>query len=155
MQQLQLQEAQPIPTPQPTPHRRTAHPPPHRPAPHRATAHPPPPHRPAPPQPLQPPPQPRPPPHLWAYCKPSFDEAVASRSYRKNLERVTSESSSSPSVTTGSRACEGAFSPRTTAADAPLAIAKDIPAAPHIGKAFERLRLEACLARAMTDLPDL
>src|SRR3954470_14507158 len=154
MQQLQLQEAQPIPTPQPTPHRRTAHPPPHRPAPHRATAHPPPPHRPAPPQPLQPPP--RPPPHLWAYCKPSFDEAVASRSYRKNLERVTSESSSSPSVTTGSRACEGAFSPGTTAADVPLAIAKDIPAAPHTGKTFlDRLRLEACFARAIADLPYL
>src|SRR3982751_2164150 len=118
MQQLQLQGGQPIPTPEPTPHRRTA-------------------------------------PHLWAYYTPSRDEAVASRSYTKNLERVMSESSSSPSVTTGSRACEGAFSPGTTAADVPLAIAKDIPAAPHIGKAFERLRLEACLARAMTDLPDL
>jgi hypothetical protein len=81
---------------------------------------------------------------------------VASRSYTKNLERVMSESSSSPSVTTGSRACEGAFSPGTTAADVPLAIAKDIPAAPHTGKTFlDRLRLEACFARAIADLPYL
>ena len=42
----------------------------------------------------------------------------------------------------------------TTAADAPPAIAKDIPAAPHIGKAgLERFRFEACFARAMVGLP--
>jgi hypothetical protein len=70
------------------------------------------------------------------------------------LDRTTSESSSSPRVTAGSWRCGDAFSSGTTAADAALAIAKDIPAAPHIGKVFlERFRFEACFARAMADLP--
>ena len=49
--------------------------------------------------------------------------------------------------------CDGAFSVGATAADAPPAIAKDTPAAPHTGKAvLERFRLEACFARAMPNL---
>src|SRR5436190_6497973 len=153
MQQLQLQEAHPThPTPQPPQRRTTAQPTPTpQRAAHRATPQPPP-HRPTPPQPLQPPPQPRP--HRWAYCRPSFDEAVASRSYTKNLERVTSESSSSPRVITGRVFCGAVFAPSTTAADALPAIAKDMPAAPHIGNAGpERFRFEACFVRAMADLP--
>src|SRR4051794_20331484 len=155
MQQLQLQEAHPTqPTPQP-PQRRTAQPTPTpQRAAQRATPQPPPPHRPAPPQPRQPPPQPRPPPHLWANCKPSFDEAVASRSYTKNFERVTSESSSSPRVITGRVFCGAVVAPSTTAADALPAIAKDMPAAPHTGNAGpERFRFEACFVRAMAELP--
>ena len=36
----------------------------------------------------------------WAFCRPSRDEAVASRSYTKNFDRTTSGSSSSPRVMT-------------------------------------------------------
>jgi len=66
---------------------------------------------------------------------------------------MTSDSSSSPSVMTG-RFCSGAvFSPLTIAADAPLVIARDIPAAPHTGNAgLERFRFEACFARAIGNL---
>ena len=47
------------------------------------------------------------------------------------------------------------FSIGTVAADAPPAIANDIPAAPHAGKVFiERFRFEACFfARAIVDSP--
>jgi hypothetical protein len=56
-------------------------------------------------------------------------------------------------VITGSVCCGDVFSPFTTAADAPPAIAKDIPAAPHTGNAgFERFRFEVCFARAMVGL---
>jgi hypothetical protein len=49
--------------------------------------------------------------------------------------------------------CDGAFSVGATAADAPPAIAKDAPAAPHIGKAvLGRLRFEFCFARAIVEL---
>jgi hypothetical protein len=59
-------------------------------------------------------------------------------------------------VITGSVCCGAVFSPFTTAADAPPAIARDIPAAPHTGKAcLERFRFEASFARAMVDLPNL
>jgi hypothetical protein len=55
---------------------------------------------------------------------------------------------------TGRVFCGAVFSPSTTAADALPAIAKDIPAAPHIGNAaLERFRFEVCFARAMVDLP--
>lgn len=72
-----------------------------------------------------------------------------------------SESSSSPRVITGRVCCGDDFSPFTTAADAPLVIAKDIPAkdipaAPHTGNDFrECVRFEACFARAMVYLPYL
>jgi hypothetical protein len=47
--------------------------------------------------------------------------------------------------------CDGAFAVGATAADAPPAIAKDIPAAPHAGKAvFRRFRFEVCFARAIS-----
>jgi hypothetical protein len=128
-----------MPIPHPTPHR-----------PHRPTAHPPhrPPHRPAPPQPLQP----RQP--LWAYCSPSRDDAVRSRSKTKNFDRLTSDSSSSPRVITGSICCDDPFSAGATpVADAPPTIAKDIPAAPHAGKAFlECFRFETGFVRAMANL---
>jgi hypothetical protein len=63
---------------------------------------------------------------------------------------MTSESSSSPRVITGSIFSDVVFSPLTTAADALPAIAKDMPAAPHTGNAgLESLRLEACFARAI------
>lgn len=130
-----------MPTPHPTPHR-----------PHRATAHPPhrPPHRPAPPQPLQPRP-----PHLWAYFSPSRAAAELSRSKTKNFDRLTSESSSSPRVMTGSIRCDDPFSAGATpVADAPPTIAKDIPAAPHTGKAFfECFLFETGFARAMAEPP--
>ncbi len=67
-----------------------------------------------------------------------------------------SESSSSPSVMTGGSAvpCDDPFVVGATAADAPPAIAKDIPAAPHAGKAiFGRFRFDACFARAIVELP--
>lgn len=128
-----------MPIPHPTPHR-----------PHRPTAHPPhrPPHRPAPPQPLQPRP-----PHLWAYFSPSR-AAELSRSKTKNFDRLTSESSSSPRVITGSVCRDDAFSAGATpVADAPPAIAKDIPAAPQTGKAFlECFRFETGFVRAMVNL---
>jgi hypothetical protein len=128
-----------MPIPHPTPHR-----------PHRPTAHPPhrPPHRPAPPQPLQP----RQP--LWAYCSPSRDDAVRSRSKTKNFDRLTSDSSSSPRVITGSICCDDPFSAGATpVADAPPTIANDIPAAPHAGKAFlECFRFETGFVRAMGNL---
>jgi hypothetical protein len=55
----------------------------------------------------------------------------------------------------GAERC-GAFVVGATAADAPLAIARDIPAAPHTGRAFlERFRFETFFARAMMDLPCL
>jgi hypothetical protein len=74
----------------------------------------------------------------------------------KNVERLMSESSSSPSVT-----AEGSAVPfdvvsavGATPADALPAIAKDIPAAPHTGKAiFERFRFGACFARAIVEPP--
>lgn len=144
-----MQRAQPIPMPHP--HRRTtAHPPPQRP-PHRPTAHPPP-HR---PHPRPAPPQPRPP-HLWAYCSPSRG-AMLSRSKTKNFDRMTSESSSSPRVITGSVRCEDPFSAGATpVADAPPTIARDIPAAPHTGRAFrEGFLFETCFARAMAEPPVL
>jgi hypothetical protein len=48
--------------------------------------------------------------------------------------------------------CDGAFAVGATAADAPPAIAKDIPAAPHAGKAVpRRLRFEVCFARAIME----
>src|SRR5262245_23563439 len=145
MQQLQVQAAQPIPTPQPAQRRTTAQPTPTPQRAHRATPHPP--HRPPHPRAAQPPQRP---PHRWAYCTPSFDEAVASRSYTKNLERVTSESSSSPRVITGRVCCGEVFSPLTIAADAPPVIAKDMPAAPHTGNAgLERFRFEVCFTRAI------
>jgi hypothetical protein len=62
-------------------------------------------------------------------------------------------------VITGKVCCGDVFSPFTTAADAPLVIAKDIPAkdipaAPHTGKAFfERFRFVACFGRAIMHLP--
>jgi hypothetical protein len=67
-----------------------------------------------------------------------------------------SESSSSPSVTAEGSALpfDAASAVGATPADAPPAIAKDIPAAPHTGKvALERLRFEACFARAMVESP--
>ena len=142
-----MQRAQPIPMPHPQ-RRTTAHPPPQRP-PHRPTAHPPP-HR---PHPRPAPPQPRPP-HLWAYCSPSRG-AMLSRSKTKNFDRMMSESSSSPRVITGSVGCDDPFcSGATPVADAPPAIAKDIPAAPHTGRALlERFRFETCFARAMAEPP--
>src|SRR5215216_4077858 len=63
-----------------------------------------------------------------------------------------SEISSSPRTNAGGdpACCDGVFAVGATAADAPPAIAKDIPAAPHAGKAlFRRFRFEACLARAI------
>jgi len=66
---------------------------------------------------------------------------------------MMSESSSSPNVLTGTACCGDVFAPSTSAADAPPAIAKDMPAAPHTGKAcLERFRFEACFGRAMVDL---
>jgi hypothetical protein len=65
-----------------------------------------------------------------------------------------SESSSSPRVITGGSIvrCDGEFAVGAVAADAPPAIAKDIPAAPHTGKAiFGRFRFEACFARAIVE----
>jgi hypothetical protein len=59
-------------------------------------------------------------------------------------------------VNTGGRGGgDDPFSIGTTAADAPPAIAKDIPAAPHAGKAFlERFRFRSCFfARAMVEPP--
>jgi hypothetical protein len=77
---------------------------------------------------------------------------VLSRSKTKNFDRLTSESSSSPRVITGSARCDDPVSAGTTPADAPLAIARDIPAAPHTGKAFiEGLLFEACFVRAMAE----
>jgi hypothetical protein len=133
------------------PHRRTTAHPPQRATPHRTTAHPPPhrAHRAA-AQPLQPPPHL---PHLWAIFSPSR-VAVLSRSNTKNFERVTSESSSSPRVTAGMRCFAVVFpSGATPAADALPASAKDIPAAPHTGKLFERFRFETCFRRAMVRSP--
>jgi hypothetical protein len=50
--------------------------------------------------------------------------------------------------------CDGAFSVGATAADAPPAIAKDAPAAPHIGKAvLGRFRFESCFVRAIVEPP--
>jgi hypothetical protein len=52
----------------------------------------------------------------------------------------------------GTMPCDGAFAVGATAADAPPAIAKDIPAAPHAGKAvFRRFCFEACFARAIVE----
>jgi hypothetical protein len=49
--------------------------------------------------------------------------------------------------------CDDPFVVGATAADAPPAIAKVIPAAPHTGKAiFGRFRFEACFARAIVQL---
>jgi hypothetical protein len=46
--------------------------------------------------------------------------------------------------------CDGTSAVGATAAEAPPAIASDIPAAPHAGKAtFERFRLAGCLVRAI------
>jgi hypothetical protein len=79
---------------------------------------------------------------------------VLSRSKTKNFDRLTSESSSSPRVITGSVRCDDPLSAGATAADALPAIAKDIPAAPHTGKAFlERFFFEACFARAIFEPP--
>jgi hypothetical protein len=54
-------------------------------------------------------------------------------------------------VITGSACRDDAFSAGATpVADAPPAIARDIPAAPHTGRAFlVRLLFETCLPRAM------
>jgi hypothetical protein len=50
--------------------------------------------------------------------------------------------------------CDGAFAVGATAADAPPAIAKDMPAAPHAGKAvLRRFCFEACFARAIVGPP--
>jgi len=66
-----------------------------------------------------------------------------------------SESSSSPSANTGGAGGADPFSFGTTAADAPPAIAKVIPAAPHAGKDFiEPFRFGACFfARAIIESP--
>jgi hypothetical protein len=48
--------------------------------------------------------------------------------------------------------CDGAFGVGATAADAPPAIAKDMPAAPHAGNAvLRRFCFEACFARAILE----
>jgi hypothetical protein len=48
--------------------------------------------------------------------------------------------------------CDGAFGVGATAADAPPAIAKDMPAAPHAGKAvLRRFCFAACFARAILE----
>jgi hypothetical protein len=70
----------------------------------------------------------------------------------KNVDRLTSETSDSPSVVIGVSVgrCDGTSAVGATAADAPPAIASDIPAAPQAGKAtFERFRFAGCLARAI------
>jgi hypothetical protein len=82
---------------------------------------------------------------------------AASLSKTKNVDRLTSESSSSPSVTTDGRAlCFDAVSAvGATPADAPPAMARDMPAAPQTGKAiFGPFRFETCFARAIVDTPD-
>jgi hypothetical protein len=82
---------------------------------------------------------------------------AASLSKTKNVDRLTSESSSSPSVTTDGRAlcCDEVSAVGATPADAPPAIAKDMPAAPHAGKViFRPFRFDACFARAIVDTPD-
>jgi hypothetical protein len=69
-----------------------------------------------------------------------------------------SEISSSSRVTSGAGAavCDDAFVVGAIAADAPPAIAKDIPAAPQTGKAFcRRFRFEVCFARAILHPPVL
>jgi len=54
----------------------------------------------------------------------------------------------------GALRCAAPFVVGATAADAPLAIAKDTPAAPHTGRdILERFRFEACFARAMAEPP--
>jgi len=68
------------------------------------------------------------------------------------VARLTSETSDSLSVVIGVNVglCDGTFAVGATAAEAPPAIASDIPAAPHAGKAtFERFRFAGCLARAI------
>jgi hypothetical protein len=56
-------------------------------------------------------------------------------------------------VIIGSVFCGVACSPSRTAADAPPAIARDMPAAPHTGNVdLERFRIEACFARAIGHL---
>jgi hypothetical protein len=79
---------------------------------------------------------------------------VFSLSKIKNVDKLTSESSSSRRLMTGGDAvpCDDAFGVGSTAADALPAIAKDTPAAPHTGKAvLERFRLEVCFMRAMAE----
>jgi len=50
----------------------------------------------------------------------------------------------------GAVGCSGVFAVGATAAEALPAMAKETPAAPHIGKAvFRRFRFEACFARAI------
>jgi hypothetical protein len=81
---------------------------------------------------------------------------VLSLSKTKNVDRLMSASSSSPRVTTDGSAvrCDGAFAVGATPAEAPPAIAKDMPAAPHTGKAiFGRLCFEVCFARAIVVPP--
>jgi hypothetical protein len=76
--------------------------------------------------------------------------AVASLSNTKNVDRLTSESSSSPRVTVEGRAvCFDDVSGAGVAADAPPTIAKDMPAAPHTGKAIFGRFFGACFVRAM------
>jgi hypothetical protein len=56
----------------------------------------------------------------------------------------------------GAERCGGAFVAGATAAEAPVAIARDIPAAPHTGKALlKRFCFETCFVRAIVESPGL
>jgi hypothetical protein len=87
---------------------------------------------------------------------PAFRSAAFSLSKTKNVDRLTSESSSSPSVIScvGAVFCNGKSAAGVpVAADAPPAIDNN-PAAPKTGTAFERrFRFRACFACDMVSPP--
>jgi hypothetical protein len=96
------------------------------------------------------------PPHRQARFCASRDAAVFSLSKTKNVDRLTSESSSSARVMTEGSAvcCDGAFAVGAIAADPSPAIVNETPAAANTGKAIlERFRFEACFARATAKPP--
>src|SRR5439155_3047671 len=128
---------QPPQPPQPTPHRQALHPAQPRQPPH--------PRKP-------PPPHPRQPPHPRASCTPL--STFSSSSKRWKVARLTSEISTSPSVTImpGAKFRPCWTSPVGTAdADAPPASEKVNPAAPSAGIAVlvTRFFFEACFTRGM------
>ena len=138
-------------------------PPQPKPMPHRHDLHPQPPQPRQPPHPRKPPHPPHPrqpphPPHPRASCTPA--RTFSSSSNRRKVARLTSASSSSPSVTImpGEKFCACLTSPVGTADASALPASENVnPAAPNAGTAVLVIRFffEACFTRGMVASSDV